>query len=69
MVGLPTEAADKYPSELSGGMRKRAGLARALALADERETSCAEVERLAPSSIRRPPYLAIAGIARLPYSG
>lgn len=32
MVGLPPEAANKYPSELSGGMRKRAGLARALAL-------------------------------------
>ncbi len=32
MVGLPADAAYKYPSELSGGMRKRAGLARALAL-------------------------------------
>lgn len=32
MVGLPAEAGPKYPSELSGGMRKRAGLARALAL-------------------------------------
>ncbi|MCC1493751.1 ABC transporter ATP-binding protein [Cognatishimia sp. F0-27] len=32
MVGLPYFAGDKYPSELSGGMRKRAGLARALAL-------------------------------------
>jgi len=31
LVGLPPDAADKYPSELSGGMRKRAGLARALA--------------------------------------
>ncbi len=32
MVGLAPDAADKYPSELSGGMVKRAGLARALAL-------------------------------------
>ncbi|HEX7742756.1 MAG TPA: ATP-binding cassette domain-containing protein, partial [Sphingobium sp.] len=32
MVGLPCETGDKYPSELSGGMKKRAGLARALAL-------------------------------------
>ena len=32
MVGLPGNACSKYPSELSGGMRKRAGLARALAL-------------------------------------
>ena len=32
MVGLQYLAGDKYPSELSGGMRKRAGLARALAL-------------------------------------
>ncbi len=32
MTGLTLEAAAKYPNELSGGMRKRAALARALAL-------------------------------------
>lgn len=32
MAGLPANAGPKYPSELSGGMKKRAGLARALAL-------------------------------------
>jgi phospholipid/cholesterol/gamma-HCH transport system ATP-binding protein len=32
MVGLPAEAAGKYPAQLSGGMIKRAALARALAL-------------------------------------
>lgn len=32
MSGLDTSAGDKYPSDLSGGMRKRAALARALAL-------------------------------------
>src|SRR3546814_4171175 len=32
MVGLPPDAGPKFPAELSGGMVKRAGLARALAL-------------------------------------
>ncbi|HEV8695909.1 MAG TPA: ABC transporter ATP-binding protein [Lysobacter sp.] len=32
LAGLPADAISKLPSQLSGGMRKRAGLARALAL-------------------------------------
>ncbi|MGB0134884.1 ABC transporter ATP-binding protein [Dokdonella sp.] len=32
LAGLPLEAGDKYPSQLSGGMVKRAALARSLAL-------------------------------------
>lgn len=35
LVGLPADAPGKYPSELSGGMRKRAGLARAIAIDPE----------------------------------
>lgn len=34
-VGLPADVANKSPSELSGGMRKRVGLARALILKPE----------------------------------
>ena len=34
-VGLPSDAADKYPHEFSGGQRQRIGIARALALGPE----------------------------------
>jgi len=35
MVGLPPEAAFRYPAELSGGMQKRSGIARAIVLDPE----------------------------------
>ena len=35
LVGLPPEAADKFPSELSGGMKRRAAAARAIAMDPE----------------------------------
>ena len=35
MVGLPVEAAAKYPAELSGGMQRRAAAARAIAMDPE----------------------------------
>lgn len=35
LAGLPADSASKYPNELSGGMRKRAAMARAIAIDPE----------------------------------
>jgi hypothetical protein len=50
LVGLKGSDADKFPAELSGGMIKRAALARALALDPK---SCSSTSRR-PASIRSP---------------
>src|SRR3546814_13561855 len=46
MVGLPPDAAHKFPAELSGGMRKRAGLARALARSEEHTSEIQSLMRI-----------------------